>query len=83
MMLMRMPKWTAMYYGCFGPSSEFLRKPARSLDVFLKRFRSAVQTLELAGSIEVLLPMLKNVGLLDYTKAETETDATKQTEMKK
>jgi hypothetical protein len=42
-----------------------------------------VQTLELAGGVEVFLPMLKNVGLLYYTKAETETDVTKQTEMKK
>eukprot|EP00957_Ditylum_brightwellii_P069220 5255478-Ditylum_brightwellii.AAC.1 len=60
-----------------------IQKPAKSFDVFLKRFRSAVQTLELAGGIEVFLPMLKNVGLLDYTKAKTETDTTKQTEMKK
>eukprot|EP00957_Ditylum_brightwellii_P089036 6780401-Ditylum_brightwellii.AAC.1 len=60
-----------------------IQKPAESLDIFLKRFRSAVQTLELAGGVEVFLPMLKNVGLLDYTKAKTETDATKQTEMKK
>eukprot|EP00957_Ditylum_brightwellii_P184759 14072597-Ditylum_brightwellii.AAC.1 len=60
-----------------------IQKPGESLDVFLKRFRSAVQTLELAGGAEVCLPMLKNVGLLDYTKAETETDATKQTEREK
>eukprot|EP00957_Ditylum_brightwellii_P046844 3555613-Ditylum_brightwellii.AAC.1 len=60
-----------------------IQKPAESLDVFLKRFRLAVHTLELAGGIEVFLSMLKNIGLLDYTKAETETDATKQTEMKK
>eukprot|EP00957_Ditylum_brightwellii_P070666 5370706-Ditylum_brightwellii.AAC.1 len=48
-----------------------------------QRFRSAVQTLELAGGVEVFLPMLKNVGLLDYIKAKTETDTTKQTEIKK
>eukprot|EP00957_Ditylum_brightwellii_P164001 12486922-Ditylum_brightwellii.AAC.1 len=60
-----------------------IQKPGKSLDVFLKRFRSAVQTLELVGGVEAFLPMLKNVGLLDYTEAETETDATKQTEIKK
>eukprot|EP00957_Ditylum_brightwellii_P001783 137287-Ditylum_brightwellii.AAC.1 len=52
MMLRRMLKWTAMRYGCFRPSSKFLWKPVESLDIFLKKFRLAVQTLELAGGIE-------------------------------
>eukprot|EP00957_Ditylum_brightwellii_P188957 14384358-Ditylum_brightwellii.AAC.1 len=60
-----------------------IQKPGESLAVFLKRFRLAVQTLELAGGVEVFVPVLKNVGLLDYTEAKAETDTTKQAEMKK
>eukprot|EP00957_Ditylum_brightwellii_P168803 12848159-Ditylum_brightwellii.AAC.1 len=52
-------------------------KPGKSLDAFQKQFRSAVQTLELAGGIKVFLPMLKTIGVLKYTEADAISDEAK------
>ena len=59
-----------------------IQKADESLDAFQKRFRSAVQTLELAGGIEVFLPTLKTIGVLDYSPVEhiVDYDATVQSD---
>eukprot|EP00957_Ditylum_brightwellii_P197435 15042330-Ditylum_brightwellii.AAC.2 len=46
-----------------------IQKPGKSLDAFQKRFKLAVQTLELVGGIEVFLPILKTIGVLNYNEA--------------
>eukprot|EP00957_Ditylum_brightwellii_P060834 4618602-Ditylum_brightwellii.AAC.1 len=60
-----------------------VQKPGESLDTFQKQFRSAVQTLELAGCIKIFLPMLKTIGVLDYTEVDAISDEAKADEKKK
>eukprot|EP00957_Ditylum_brightwellii_P033277 2521143-Ditylum_brightwellii.AAC.1 len=60
-----------------------IQKPGKSLDTFQKCFRSAVQTLELAGGIEVILPILKTIGVLNYNEADDISEEAKVDEKKK
>eukprot|EP00957_Ditylum_brightwellii_P005705 434522-Ditylum_brightwellii.AAC.1 len=60
-----------------------IQKLGKSLDAFQKRFRSTVQTLELAGGIKVFLPMLETIGILNYIEANAISDEDKADEKKK
>eukprot|EP00957_Ditylum_brightwellii_P062303 4727648-Ditylum_brightwellii.AAC.1 len=66
-----------------GISTKKNETPGKSLDTFQKRFRLAVQTLELVGDIKVFLLMLKTIGVLNYTEADAISDEDKADEKKK
>ena len=49
-----------------------MQAPIETLDAFQKRFRSTVQTAELAGGHMIFLPELKKVGKIEMDQVTTE-----------